>query len=140
MVPLAYLTIEMRGDITVVAVRAGLFDQMPDMGGGGPPTGDIVGELRAAHLGSPDGVVLDVRAAGDINHRTLAVVFALARELSGAATRLAVCGTADFVKIWGMCRFPSVCPAYADMVAAEASMWPAGRGSAGPGSAPDPAA
>jgi hypothetical protein len=124
--PLAYLTIETCGPTAVVAVRAGLFDRMPDMGEGGPLAGDIVAELQAAYLGSPAGVVLDVRAAGEINHRTLAVVFALARELSGRAAHRAVCGTADFVKIWELCRFPSVCPAYADMVVAETSVRPAG--------------
>jgi hypothetical protein len=127
---LAHLSIETRGDVAIVAVCAGLFDRMPEMGEGGPSTAEIVGALRAARLGSPVGVVLDIRAAGEINHRTLAVVSTLAQELSGRAVRRAVCRTADFVTIWEMCRFPSICPAYADMATAEASVRPAGRSKA----------
>ncbi len=34
--PLMYLTTESRGGVVLIAVRAGLFDQMPELGEGGP--------------------------------------------------------------------------------------------------------
>jgi hypothetical protein len=120
---LAYLTTETQGDVAIVTLRAGLFDEMPEMSDGGPRSADVVAELKAANLGSPTGTVLDVQASGNINHRTIALIFALVRHLSSLGTRHAVCGDVEFVNIWkNICGFGSVSTAYADMALALASV------------------
>jgi hypothetical protein len=113
---LSYLTIEPDDDLTIVRVRAGLFDQMGEMEQEGPKEGDIVNELTS--LGYPAGIVLDIRAAGENNHRTLSMVVILIKTLKDFGIRTAVCGTDDFVQIWETCRLGKVSPACTDELAA----------------------
>jgi hypothetical protein len=82
----AYLTTDIRGGVTVVTARDGLFDAMPESDKSAPVAAEVVAEFRSAIVGTP-AVVVDLRRAGEVNNRTLNVAFQMARALKGCDIR-----------------------------------------------------
>lgn len=49
----AYFSVRAHGPVVVAAVRSDLFDEMPDLGGGGPANAELVAGLHAAVAREP---------------------------------------------------------------------------------------
>ncbi len=119
-----YFAAEAFGGAVLVTVEAGLFDRMPELGSSGPTNAELIGGLRAILPDSPAGVVLDARLAGELNHRTLAALVALARSISGAGTSrpVAVCVRPEHLQVWNVSRLDQVCRASSSLAEAMAAV------------------
>lgn len=108
---LSHLTADVSGGVTVVTIRDGVFDSMPEMAESVPLVADVLSEFRSA-IANQLAVVVDLRRAGEINKRTLSVSFQFAHALTAIGTRRAFCGSADFKQIWDLCKGATVAPCF----------------------------
>ena len=97
-----------------------LFDELDEMGMSGPSVDEFRKEFAAVHLEGSDTVILDVRQAGQLTHRTLAIVVALVRQILSGTKRCAVLGHDEFLDVWKVTRLDSLCAAFADVAQAAA--------------------
>ena len=116
----SHITADARGGVTVVTVRDGLFDDMPEMAESVPLVAEVVSEFRSA-IASLSAVVVDLRRAGEVNGRTLSVTFQFAHALTATGARRALCGAADLKQIWDLCRGGTIAPCFEDLPAAIAA-------------------
>jgi hypothetical protein len=112
-----HLATEIRGGVTVVTARDGLFDAIPEMAESVPIVAEVVDEFRSAIAGR-QAVVVDLRRAGEVNKRTLSVAFQLARALTAIGARRALCGSTDLKQIWDLCKGGTIAPCLEDFQAA----------------------
>src|SRR5262245_28437199 len=87
---------------------------MPESDASAPLAREAVAEFPSAPVGAA-AVVVDIRRAGEVNKRTINVVFQFAHALAAIGARRALCGTADFKQIWELCRGDTVCQLYEDI-------------------------
>lgn len=109
-----------REDVVIISLRANLFDEMPDEFYGPIREADVRREFAGVSLDSTSGVILDLRAAGNVSHRTLSLLFQLAYQLSARVGQVAVCGSTEFAEIWRILRTPYA--VYTDLPKAVASL------------------
>ena len=122
----SHFKVDARGGVTVLTVRDGLFDAMPEMAESVPLVAEVVGEFRSAIAGQ-SAVVVDLRQAGEVNKRTLSVSFQFAHALTGIGARRALCGSAGLKQIWELCRGGTVAPCFEELEAAIRSVGGASR-------------
>jgi hypothetical protein len=104
----------MRGGVTVVTARDGLFDALPECDASAPLAAEVLAELCSAIVGAA-AVVVDLRGAGEVNKRTLSVSFQMARAVKVCGRRGALCGSATLKQIWEVCWGNTVCDLYEDI-------------------------
>jgi hypothetical protein len=109
-----YLATEQCSTATVVTIRDGLFDAMPEMDASGPPAADVVGEFQSAVAGA-HAVVVDLRRAGEVNKRTISLCFQFARELKNLGVRRALCGSFALQQVWAICKGNLFSPCVVDL-------------------------
>lgn len=102
--------------VTVVTVRDGLFDMLPETDSSGPLAQEVVAEFRSA-IGEAGACVVDLRRAGEVNKQTLSVSFQFARSLKAIGARRALC-SAELRPIWKMCKGGMVAPCFDELEAA----------------------
>ena len=113
----SHFAAEVRGGVTLITVRDGLFDAMPETAEPVPLVAAVVGEFRSAIAGR-SAVVVDLRRAGEVNKRTLSVSFQLAHALAATGARCALCGSADLKQIWDLCTGGTIAQCFEDLPAA----------------------
>jgi hypothetical protein len=116
-----HFTTELRDGVTVVTAREGLFDTLPETDESAPLAAQVVAEFRSAVSGAA-AVVVDLRRAGAVNHRTLSVIFQFARELRARDVPRALCGSALQEEIWEVSRGVAICQMYEGMTEACAAV------------------
>lgn len=113
----SHITVADRGGVTVVTVRDGLFDAVPEMAETVPLVGEVQDEFRSAVIGR-SAVVVDLRRAGEVNKRTLSVVFQFTRTLTAGGARQALCATTGLKQIWDVCGGGRIAECFEDLPAA----------------------
>ena len=117
----SHLTTVSCDGVTIIIVRDGLFDALPESDDSAPLAAEVVAEFRSAVAGA-SAVVVDLRGAGEINKRTLNVTFRMVHGLVVIGARRALCGSVFLKQIWDLCQGGTLCAVYEEFEEARAAV------------------
>lgn len=127
-----YFSFENNEGTCLVTVAAGLFDRMPEVQheSAGPTYEELRSDFYEGWPSASPAVLLDVRSAGEFNHRTMSVMAHLSRMVKETGGRIVVCIPGDTVPIWQVCKFDKlVAPYFTEPAAALKSLTEGDRNS-----------